>query len=444
MSFRVLFTARKLLKYCARALKCRRFLYIIVIYAGTREGIYMAEKYRLIIVDDEYLVRKGIIKTVDWASLGVEVIAECDNGRQALEAVRKYSPDLIISDVRMPVMDGLELAEKLNEDDFDGAIIFYSGYSDFEYVRKALEYGVSGYVLKPEENEQLTKKVVETIAALEERRKNRTALASLVSGVSYVREMYFSRLEEGVDDKSLRDQLSVADIVIPPSGTVVYGRALRVQDAAFGRLYEQLMRALENFSAVGCYGDERFIIITKLADADALCECAERLLDECGRDAAVAAVGISSAFGRDISLASAVVQAGKAAHPVLEVGGVYLGDEGAYRGNKKTKGIVEAALAIIYESYAEKLTVKSVADKLFVSESHLMHEIKVVTGKTFNDCLKHYRIAKAKELLKQGEMRVNEIAAAVGFSDGRYFGQVFKDVVGITPSEYLEKLNEEN
>ena len=70
----------------------------------------MARTYKLIIVDNEYLVRKGIEKTVDWASLGIEVVAECDNGKKALEAVKKYAPDLIISDVRMPVMDGLELA----------------------------------------------------------------------------------------------------------------------------------------------------------------------------------------------------------------------------------------------------------------------------------------------------------------------------------------------
>ena len=92
---------------------------------------------------------------------------------------------------------------------------------------------------------------------------------------------------------------------------------------------------------------------------------------------------------------------------------------------------------------AEKVTVKWAAEKLFVSESHLMHEFKVETGKTFNDCLKYYRIAKAKELLKQGTMRVNEIAAAVGFSDGRYFGQVFKEQVGVTPSEYAELIHEE-
>lgn len=402
----------------------------------------MNKKYKLIIVDNEYLVRKGIVQTVDWASLGIEVVAECDNGRQALEAVRRYRPDLIISDVRMPVMDGLELAEKLAEDDFDGAIIFYSGYNDFEYVRKALEYGVSGYLLKPEGNEQLTKKVLDTLAALEERRKKRTALESLASGAENIKELYFSRLEEGADDKTLRDQLSVLNIEFPAAGTAIYARTLRARDDKFAEFYEKFMQALENFGATGRAGNGKFIIVTALSDTDALRECAERLLDECYSDALSVAVGISSPFGSGLTMCEAVMQAKRAATPLIEVGGVYAG--GADSGDReRPKAIVEAALALIYEHYAEKVTVKWAAEKLFISESHLMHEFKVGTGKTFNDCLKFYRIAKAKELLRQGNMRVNEIAAAVGFSDGRYFGQVFKEQVGVTPSEYTETVHEE-
>lgn len=404
----------------------------------------MAGKYKLLIVDDEYLVRKGVVQTVDWSSLDIEVVAECENGKQALAAVAAYRPDLILSDVRMPVMDGLELAEALARDNFDGAIIFYSGYSDFEYVRKALEYGVSGYVLKPEENDSLTRKISETLAALEERRQRSSALRSLASGAPYLREMYFEKLEEGTDDGSLREQLSYLNIVVPSAGTAVYGKALRVQDGTFAQLYEKLMRALENFNAVGSIREDKFLIVTSLEDTEALCECAERLLSEhSAAETPFAAVGVSSPFGAFLTLREAVAQAKRAASPVLGVGGVYTGGENGLRGNKKPKKLVEDALALIVGHYAERITVRWAAEKLFVSESHLMHEFKVETGKTFNDCLKHIRIAKAKELLRRGDMRVNEIAAEVGFADGRYFGQVFRELVGVTPSEYAELIHEE-
>lgn len=404
----------------------------------------MAAKYKILIVDDEYLVRRGLRETVDWSVLDAEIVAECENGRQAIAEVERCRPDLIISDVRMPVMDGLAMAEKLAEMNFDGAVIFYSGYSDFEYVRKAMEYGVSGYVLKPEENDLLTRKAAETIAVLEERRKKSNALQSLSSGAAYIKEIYFRKLEEGVDDRSLRDQLSVLNISLPRSGTVLYGKALRMFDAAFEELYRALLRALDNFKAVGDCSREKFIIVTGLTDADALRECAERLYGECGKNASFACVGLSGAFGADADLCTAAAQAKAAASPVFEVGGVFSFAEAGMRGGKKLKKIAEDALALIVAHYSEKITVKWAADKLFISESHLMHEFKEETGATFNECLTYYRIAKAKELLAQGKMRINEIAAAVGFADGRYFGQVFKERVGITPSEYIDLIHEES
>ena len=404
----------------------------------------MAAKYKILIVDDEYLVRRGLRETVDWSVLDAEIVAECENGRQAIAEVERCRPDLIISDVRMPVMDGLAMAEKLAEMNFDGAVIFYSGYSDFEYVRKAMEYGVSGYVLKPEENDLLTRKAAETIAVLEERRKKSNALQSLSSGAAYIKEIYFRKLEEGVDDRSLRDQLSVLNISLPRSGAVLYGKALRMLDAAFEELYRALLRALDNFKAVGDCSREKFIIVTGLTDADALRECAERLYGECGKNASFACVGLSGAFGADADLCTAAAQAKAAASPVFEVGGVFSFAEAGMRGGKKLKKIAEDALALIVAHYSEKITVKWAADKLFISESHLMHEFKEETGATFNECLTYYRIAKAKELLAQGKMRINEIAAAVGFADGRYFGQVFKERVGITPSEYIDLIHEES
>ena len=404
----------------------------------------MAAKYKILIVDDEYLVRRGLRETVDWSVLDAEIVAECENGRQAIAEVERCRPDLIISDVRMPVMDGLAMAEKLAEMNFDGAVIFYSGYSDFEYVRKAMEYGVSGYVLKPEENDLLTRKAAETIAVLEERRKKSNALQSLSSGAAYIKEIYFRKLEEGVDDRSLRDQLSVLNISLPRSGTVLYGKALRMLDAAFEELYRALLRALDNFKAVGDCSREKFIIVTGLTDADALRECAERLYGECGKNASFACVGLSGAFGADADLCTAAAQAKAAASPVFEVGGVFSFAEAGMRGGKKLKKIAEDALALIVAHYSEKITVKWAADKLFISESHLMHEFKEETGATFNECLTYYRIAKAKELLAQGKMRINEIAAAGGFADGRYFGQVFKERVGITPSEYIDLIHEES
>ncbi len=104
---------------------------------------------RVMIVDDEKYVRLGIKANTDWALIGCEVVADAANGREALEMAKETRPDLVISDIKMPKMDGIELATKLSELYPGIKIIFLTAYDDFEYARSAIRIGVSDYLLKP-------------------------------------------------------------------------------------------------------------------------------------------------------------------------------------------------------------------------------------------------------------------------------------------------------
>ncbi|MBP3274400.1 MAG: response regulator [Butyrivibrio sp.] len=104
---------------------------------------------KVLIVDDEKYVRMGIKSDTDWALIGCEVVGEASNGLEALEVAENTRPDLVVSDIRMPKMDGIELAEKLIEK-FPGIkVIFLTAYNEFEYARQAVRIGVSDYLLKP-------------------------------------------------------------------------------------------------------------------------------------------------------------------------------------------------------------------------------------------------------------------------------------------------------
>lgn len=103
----------------------------------------------VLIVDDEKYVRMGIRSETDWALIGCEVVGEASNGVEALEIAESVRPDLVISDIRMPKMDGIELAEKLIEKYPGTKVIFLTAYNEFEYARKAVRIGVSDYLLKP-------------------------------------------------------------------------------------------------------------------------------------------------------------------------------------------------------------------------------------------------------------------------------------------------------
>lgn len=104
---------------------------------------------KVMIVDDEKYVRMGIKGDTDWALIGCEVVGEAANGEEALKVAESTGPDLVISDIKMPRMNGIELAEKLLEKYPDIRIIFLTAYSEFEYARQAVRLGVSDYLLKP-------------------------------------------------------------------------------------------------------------------------------------------------------------------------------------------------------------------------------------------------------------------------------------------------------
>jgi len=105
--------------------------------------------YRLLIVDDEEDIRRGLAELFPWAEIGFEVAGTAENGRQAFELVAAGGVDAVFSDIRMPIMSGIELAKALSEAGLAVPLVFLSAYRDFSYARQALQYGVRDYVLKP-------------------------------------------------------------------------------------------------------------------------------------------------------------------------------------------------------------------------------------------------------------------------------------------------------
>lgn len=130
--------------------------------------------YKLIIVDDEAAIRNGIANSMPWKEIGFQVIGLCRNGQEALDLIEKNPPDVVLSDIRMPKMDGTELMQILSKNYPEIKIVILSGYNDFEYLNLSIKNKVAEYLLKPTDPEEI-KKVFERISGeLDvEREKNR-------------------------------------------------------------------------------------------------------------------------------------------------------------------------------------------------------------------------------------------------------------------------------
>ncbi len=115
---------------------------------------------KLLIVDDEPTIRRGIRESIDWARHGVRIVGEAANGQRALEAVRALAPDVALVDIMMPRLDGLAFCEQCRRESPRVRLIIVSGYDEFALAQKAIRVGVDDYLLKPVGAEQL----VETVA----------------------------------------------------------------------------------------------------------------------------------------------------------------------------------------------------------------------------------------------------------------------------------------
>ncbi|GAA3413323.1 response regulator [Paenibacillus hodogayensis] len=104
--------------------------------------------YKLLFVDDEYEIRSGLCRFFPWDEVGFEIAGQAENGKQALEFLQNHTVDVILCDIKMPVMNGIELAEELYKQKSKIKIIFFSGHREFEYAQKALSFGVKSYVVK--------------------------------------------------------------------------------------------------------------------------------------------------------------------------------------------------------------------------------------------------------------------------------------------------------
>jgi len=268
---------------------------------------------KVLIVEDEPLVRRDLVLLTPWEELECVCIGGAENGKEAIRMFSEQKPEIIITDIRMPGMDGLELIDiitemcAVSEDNQIGECIVLSGYSDFEYARKAMRSGVQEYLVKPVDDEELK------VAVL--------------------------RAKKRIEDRKGKDNLEK-----------------KMSDTNGGSL---LMLFHEY-------------------------ELGER----------------------------------------KSVNARY----------------VQTAIALIQQHYIGGITVEAAAEKLSISSGHLSHIFKQETGYTFVDYLVYYRVKQAAELLRDPQVKVYEVADLVGYSDARYFSQIFRRITGMTPREFRESV----
>ena len=168
--------------------------------------------YRIMLVDDEEEVRKAMIRKMDWEQLGFTVAGDAENGEDALEKLEQLEPDVVMTDIRMPYMDGLTLVARIREKYPSIKILIFSGYDDFEYAKQAIKYRVTEYILKPVNGEELAEILrrvrVSLDEEIEERRNISMLQKSYENSLPMLREVFLNDLvSRGADISAMAPKL---------------------------------------------------------------------------------------------------------------------------------------------------------------------------------------------------------------------------------------------
>ncbi|WP_378107390.1 response regulator [Cohnella cellulosilytica] len=402
---------------------------------------------KLMIVEDEWLVREGLKSTIPWEELRCEIVAEADSGGAALPLLEKTKPDIILTDIRMPGMDGLEMAQQAVRLLPEVEIVFLTGFDEFAYAQRALKIGSADYVLKPTNPDELMQ-VVRRVSDKVRKRRAGNQVERLLSqtrfrdsGTIVAGKLFYDLLMDSAGDKER--ELFREILGEQAAGQGAYRVAILEPDrrsrgteeekrmaAAEDRLYETeftFARVRDKLAVLlgeGAPQEEWPSLVAALASSlgDAGLQAAwsepRHSLDE-----------LSSAY--EEAERKLAAQAGAAPSPaarLTELPNIEL-----------LKSELRQTIRYIEEHYQEDISLQEVAGSIPMSESNYSRLFKKQTGVSFVEYLTQLRMEKAKELLLRPDEKVYEIALAVGYQDSRYFSQIFRKYTGDTPSEYRSR-----
>lgn len=504
----------------------------------------------IIIVEDEIMIQDGMQKLIQKISPDYQVIGIAGDGLEALELMQRKMPDLIITDVRMPHMDGLEMLEEMQRRSLNAKVIILSAYSDFEYARKAMKYGVSEYLLKPVAVNELRQALQFVEMQIDEQRRRtenpadgylldsifynilsdgkelkaetkdflqkeygieqnqKFLLALFYLGNSY--ETRKKELEKIISDELQREyDIGYSVLSFPKErrmAIVIYSfrdaeklkrwfevSVLSGRGGAdstgwaefqgileFGHILQKLKQKMDFTVVLGsevmiCYPqilkiqtkpyvyphalEQEMRAAVCLSEIERIKKILQRFENKCFCGDVYSPEEIKKSYVRFVwnilnvakeiiyskyqmidqqalfdRIMSAITRE-ELSQALNELYGRIFEEDDL----KADNYLIQRTKNMVHEFYAQGITLEEIAIQLKITPEYLSTQFRMQCQVNFSTYIKEYRVQKAKELLLGSRLKSYEVAQAVGYSDARYFGQVFKSVTGESPNEYRKR-----
>ncbi len=529
---------------------------------------------RILIAEDDRAIQKGLSIMIDGFGNDFKVVGTAPNGQIALEVIERLKPDVLITDIKMPIMDGNELTRRLRESGIPIKIIVLSGYDNYKYVRESMKNGAVDYLLKPVENQELFELLMKVKSQFEiEKQKNITnSMITLNESKEILRERFFEELiESKLNDIRIEQRVKqlgikpVNDYVVAAFDIDNYHKIKKVVFEGQQRnIIEVLKEEIKWVFGEGILGDKMLlharenpvVLLLILMDGQDALESFYNLLVEikdkiCAKYMITVTLGVSETSKTLNSASNAYNQAICAAqrrfytrqnslilycrdvcsYPLIDIEDCFsdsihdliriisIGDIQSAKGCLETiydkiialriapddcrsvltsivnsvsmssndfreamrkcsheesdfayqidatdtfdeliqylikafctvidcmnqikgckrKKVIEIAKDYIKKHYNENISLKSVAEHVYLNSTYFSELFKVETGQNFIDYLMDTRISEAKRLLSRPEIKVYEVGQMVGYNEPVSFSRAFKKVVGMSPNKY--------
>jgi len=430
--------------------------------------------YKLLIADDEKQTRDGLAFYFKNNPLGFEVVGVAEGGLSALSMAEKHAPDVVLTDIRMPDLDGFSLAQRLGQLSHKPVLIIMSAYDDVEYFKSAFKADALDYILKPIDLAELAAVAAKTREKLDmdyaEQMKREETRRQLQKDLPALRSRFFADVVDGlkIDTPMIRERMVFLDISLPEE--VCYrvmtintsmqqaarDRAARRAELALDFGLYNLFQELVSIHTDGyVFAYDKGIYGLLLIDPDptgnqgAGDECvnmlAEVILTNLQDGLKLdATIGIGSVVeGTDripVSFAEAQREAGRSfakdtvQEPVFPP--LNLDQIAREKMTSRSAQVVRRVKNVIEENYHQNLSIRFIAETIFLSPNYVCAIFKQETNKTINQYVTEVRIRAAKSLLADPGIRLADIGAMVGYSEPSYFSRIFKRYTALTPKEY--------
>jgi two-component system response regulator YesN len=354
------------------------------------------------IVDDMEIMRRELKRLKIWGDqTGFVIVDEAKNGQEALKKLEKRTVDLIITDIKMPIMDGVDLLKKVIQKELCFCVIFLSEYTEFEYARQGLVYGAFDYILKPVDEGKIEHLLQRTSKYITAKRLEKEKIEKLKVQLEEKIETLYKRedLEKVIrlfKDADLR-VLEVASNLVETTAAAINYDSMKMA-YVLNKMVEDLIEDMEQIYP----WLHKFINISKYIDID-FTRCSD----------------FSSSRTTFLQIINELI---------INIKKFDFGNAV----NSMTRQICK----VVLENTDTEISVRSIADKMFLNSSYLSTVYKKNTGISLVEYITMVKMERAKMLLVDRNMKNYEIADKLGYKDVEYFGKLFKKYTGTSPSNF--------